>query len=355
VAIINDQFFGDISGRLGSLSFSRNKSGKTVSNAVSRSSFSGNDSISNKQRFQEAVMLYKGLTQGEREAIGNRLKTRYRNLSAFNYFIKLYIKKGWDYTREWIDEIMSVTVLWKNIEGDPSEAPDLVAQIEGQIIDHIINNNDLGETNPQFAPSVISVKNYVDSHTPASPVIDDSTLLCTDPVKAPSVRSVKSYVDSHAPASPVIDDSTLSSADPVKAPSVRSVKSYVDSHVIPAILKTVKLSLTRSQCLNLISSPIDIVPAVSGKFLIPLQAWAIPHFTYASPHTLAMQIGTTPGGTSILSQSNVNQAELINPLLVQTVTGWSLSKLTLHGLGSIVITANPFTCDIYLAYLEITL
>ena len=138
--------------------------------------------------------------------------------------------------------------------------------------------------------------------------------------------------------------------------NIKVVVDYVDQEVIT---KTVKITLSSSQILNLFTTPVQLVPAVSGKLLVPTflhQKYTYNSTSYTTSGLFRLGIGTTFGfvtfGGSITGADN-SQA-LNNFAFAQSVTGLSYENLPIVVYAT---SANPASgngsLDLYLTYLEI--
>lgn len=194
----------------------------------------------------------------------------------------------------------------------------------------------------------------------------------------PTQKAVKTYTDS-AIGDAVFDinqeladkeniankstNVTTDGASNTKYPSVKAVKDYVDANIGgTSVVKSVKVSLSSSQILNLFTTPIEVVPAVSGKVLILRQIFQ--KYTHVSTaYTVAgnFRIGLGDPNFAPVSFSasiqSADNSESLNPIAPSSSTsGGTYINLPLV-LGC--LTSNPTggdgTLDLYITYFEITI
>jgi hypothetical protein len=155
---------------------------------------------------------------------------------------------------------------------------------------------------------------------------------------------------------------TTDGASDTKYPSVKAVKTYVDANVGVSVMKKIKVSLSSAQILNLYTTPIELVPSVTGKLLVPqflFQKYTHVSSAYTTSGLFRIGLGTISFGFSAFGAviTSADNAEGLNNLNYSTST----SGLTYENLPIVLgaTTANPSggngTLDLYLTYLEITL
>lgn len=136
------------------------------------------------------------------------------------------------------------------------------------------------------------------------------------------------------------------------------ILDYVDQQTIA---KTIKVSLTSPQILNLFSTPLTIIPAVAGKVLIVRQIFQ--KYTHVSTaytsNTWRIGFGSpnfgfTSFGPAITSADN---SESLNPIAPTSGTSGGTFVNSPLVLGC--ITSDPIdgdgTLDLYVTYFEITI
>ena len=146
-------------------------------------------------------------------------------------------------------------------------------------------------------------------------------------------------------------------------PTQKAVKTYVDANIGgTSVVKSVKVSLSSSQILNLFTTPIEVVPAVPGKVLILRQIFQ--KYTHVSTaYTVAgnFRIGLGDPNFAPVSFSasiqSADNSESLNPIAPSSSTsGGTYINLPLV-LGC--LTSNPTggdgTLDLYITYFEITI
>lgn len=155
---------------------------------------------------------------------------------------------------------------------------------------------------------------------------------------------------------------TTDGASDTKYPSVKAVKTYVDANAGVSVMKNIKVTLSSAQILALNTTPIQLVPAVTGKLLVP--QFLFQKYNHAStPYTTSglfriglgsINFGFAAFGAVITSADN---AQGLNNFSYSQST----SGLTYQNLPIIIgaTTANPTggdgTLDLYLTYLEVTI
>lgn len=155
---------------------------------------------------------------------------------------------------------------------------------------------------------------------------------------------------------------TTDGSSDTKYPSVKAVKTYVDANGGTSFLKKVKVTLSSAQLLALFTTPVELVPAVTGKVIIPQflhQRYTHVSTAYTTSGQFRIGLGT-PNFAGVLFSATVTSADNaqgLNNLNYNTAT----SGLVYENLPIVVgaTTANPTggdgTLDIYLTYLEITI
>lgn len=128
------------------------------------------------------------------------------------------------------------------------------------------------------------------------------------------------------------------------------------------ILKTIKRTITSAELLDLFDTPIEIVPAVTGKLLVPqflFQKYNHVSTAYTTSGLFRLGLGTITFGFSAFTPvitSADNSQGLNNFSYAQSGSGVEYQSLPIV-LGA--LSANPASgdgaLDLYLTYLEITL
>lgn len=141
--------------------------------------------------------------------------------------------------------------------------------------------------------------------------------------------------------------------------AIKAVADYVDQQVIS---KSIKRTLTSAEILALFTTSVEIVPAVTGKLLVPqflFQKYNHNTTAYTTSGLFRLGLGTisfAPINFTPVVTSADNAQGLTNFTYNQSASG-----LTYQNLPIVVgaTTANPTlgdgTLDLYLTYLEITL
>lgn len=141
-----------------------------------------------------------------------------------------------------------------------------------------------------------------------------------------------------------------------------AMKDSIDYTTENIVVKKVKVSLSSAQILNLFTTPIELIPAVTGKLLVPqflFQKYTHVSSAYTTSGLFRIGLGTISFGFSAFGAviTSADNAEGLNNLNYSTST----SGLTYENLPIVVgaTSANPTggngTLDLYLTYLEITL
>jgi len=155
---------------------------------------------------------------------------------------------------------------------------------------------------------------------------------------------------------------TTDGASDTKYPSVKAIKTYVDANVGVSVIKNIKVTLTSAQLLALNTTPIELVPAVTGKLLVPqflFQKYNHVSTAYTTSGFFRIGLGSINFGFTAFSAviTTADNAQALNNF----VYSQSNSGLTYENLPLIIgaTTANPTggdgTLDLYLTYLEVTL
>jgi len=129
-----------------------------------------------------------------------------------------------------------------------------------------------------------------------------------------------------------------------------------------SFLKKVKVTLSSAQLLDLFTTPIELVPAVTGKVIIPqflLQKYTHVSTAYTTSGLFKVGLGSInfAGITFSATVTSADNAQGLTNLNYNQ----SISGLVYENLPIVVgaTTANPVggdgTLDIYLTYLEITI
>ena len=146
--------------------------------------------------------------------------------------------------------------------------------------------------------------------------------------------------------------------------SMKKIADYVDEQIlsITSVQKTVKITLSSAEILSIFTTPVELVPAVTGKVIIPQflhQRYTHVSTAYTTSGQFRIGLGT-PNFAGVLFSATVTSADNaqgLNNLNYNTAT----SGLVYENLPIVVgaTTANPTggdgTLDIYLTYLEITI
>jgi hypothetical protein len=175
-------------------------------------------------------------------------------------------------------------------------------------------------------------------------------------------EELNSFVDTN-----VTNKTVAQSLTPVdEGEAIKKVADYVDEQlaefegITAPILKTIKVSLTSAEILDLYTTPKVIIPAEEGKIFVP--AFLFQKYTHVTTayttsglFRLIMSPYTYANFTPIIT-SNDN-AQAMNTFGM----GWASSGVDYTGLGLQLqaLTANPTggngTLELYITYYEITL
>jgi hypothetical protein len=155
---------------------------------------------------------------------------------------------------------------------------------------------------------------------------------------------------------------TTDGASDTKYPSVKAVKTYVDANAGVSVMKNIKVTLSSAQILALNTTPIELVPAVTGKLLVPqflFQKYNHVSTPYTTSGLFRIGLGSITFGFSAFGAvitSADNSQGLNNFGYSQSTSGLTYQNLPLI-IGA--TTANPTggngTLDLYLTYLEVTI
>ena len=128
------------------------------------------------------------------------------------------------------------------------------------------------------------------------------------------------------------------------------------------VYKTVKVTLSSAEILDLFTTPVELVPAVTGKLLVPqffFQKYNHVSSAYTTSGLFRIGLGTPNFGfgafTPVITRAD-NAQGLNNISYAQSTSG-----LEYQGKAIVIgaTSANPVdgdgTLDLYLTYLEITL
>lgn len=245
-------------------------------------------------------------------------------------------------------------------------------QITNETVDFAITPNEVGSR-------MKDTIDYTTEQKALSEVLTNKStnvLLGTSDTLYPTQKAVKTYTDSAigdavfdinqelADKENITNKSTnvnLGTSNTLY-PTQNAVKAYVDANAGGvSIVKNIKVSLTSPQILNLFSTPLTIIPAVTGKVLIIANIFQ--KYTHvSSPYTSntwrigynSQSFGFVGFGPAITSSDN---AESFNPVTPSSAT----SGLTFVGLPLVLgcQSANPSggdgTLDLYITYYEITI
>jgi hypothetical protein len=155
---------------------------------------------------------------------------------------------------------------------------------------------------------------------------------------------------------------TTDGASDTKYPSVKAVKTYVDANSGVSVIKNIKVTLSSAQILALNTTPVELVPAVTGKLLVP--QFLFQKYNHVStPYTTSglfriglgsITLGFAAFGAVITSADNAQG--LNNFVYSQSTSGLTYQNLPLIiGATSANPTGGDGTLDLYLTYLEVTL
>ncbi len=180
-----------------------------------------------------------------------------------------------------------------------------------------------------------------------------------------ALREVANYVDQQDALNELlVNKSTnvaLGTSDTLY-PTQNAVKTYVDANAGVSVMKNIKVTLSSAQLLALNTTPIQLVPAVTGKLLVPqflFQKYNHVSTPYTTSGLFRVGLGSITFGFSTFGAvitSADNEQGLNNFTYSQSASG-----LTYQNLPIVVgaTTANPTggdgTLDLYLTYLEVTL
>ena len=166
---------------------------------------------------------------------------------------------------------------------------------------------------------------------------------------------LNTYVDTE-----VTNKTAVNSQSPTnEGNAIKAVADYVDERIV---LKTVKRILTSAELLDLFDTPIQLVPSVSGKLLVPqflFQKFNHNTTAYTISGLFRIGLGTPNFGFNSFAPvvtSAENAQGLTNFIYNQSTSGLTYAELPIV-VGA--ITANPAsgdgTLELHLTYLEITI
>jgi hypothetical protein len=200
---------------------------------------------------------------------------------------------------------------------------------------------------PKLTDTVLGVQ-YEEMKDPAVKnfSIDDIVTLAVDEIVTPTLQTVTA------------EGANTTVQMQINGVNVATVNDIQGSN----ILKNIKVTLTSAQLLNLFTTPIELVPAVTGKLLIPqflFQKYNHVSSAYTTSGSFRIGLGSITFGFSAFSAviTSADNAQGLNNFSYSQST----SGLTYQNLPIVVgaTTANPTggngTLDLYLTYLEVTL
>ena len=167
-------------------------------------------------------------------------------------------------------------------------------------------------------------------------------------------EGLNTYVDTE-----VTNKTAVNSLTPInEGNAIKKVADYVDEKIV---LKTIKRVLSSSEILSLFTTPIEIVPSVEGKVLVPqflFQKYNHNTTAFTTSGLFRIGLGTTSFGFVTFGAviTSAEDSEGLNNLIYAQST----SGLTYANLPIVVraTTANPEAGDgeleLHLTYLEIT-
>lgn len=137
---------------------------------------------------------------------------------------------------------------------------------------------------------------------------------------------------------------------------------YVDQEISKSIRKVVKVSLSSSDILNLNTTPITLIPVVTGKAVLPrsvFQKYTHVSAAYSGGVNWRLAFGATSLYVSSFAPAiqSADNSESINDI---TVSNAPLSGDTFSGKSLLLTTPNAWTSGngtivLYIEYSEITL
>jgi len=129
-----------------------------------------------------------------------------------------------------------------------------------------------------------------------------------------------------------------------------------------SIIKTVKVTLSSAEILDLFTTPVELVPAVTGKLLVPqffFQKYNHVSSAYTTSGLFRIGLGTPNFGfgafTPVITSAD-NAQGLNNISYAQSTSGLEYqAKAIVVGATSANPTGGDGNLELYLTYLEITL
>jgi hypothetical protein len=153
-------------------------------------------------------------------------------------------------------------------------------------------------------------------------------------------------------------------ASDTKYPSVKAVKTYVDANAGVSVVKVRKTTISSAQVLNIFSTPVEIVPAVAGKIIVPTNIVIIINFNTTQYSDVGgawrVRFGSTSTSiatiTSYLGSASYNQQVLQTLFYSAFTTSGSFdnSPILLTTTGNNPIGGNS-GISVYVTYTEITI
>jgi hypothetical protein len=174
------------------------------------------------------------------------------------------------------------------------------------------------------------------------------------------------YVDEQTATKEILSnkstDVTIDGASDTKYPSVKAVKTYVDANAGVSVMKNIKVTLSSAQILALNTTPIELVPAVTGKLLVPqflFQKYNHVSTPYTTSGLFRIGLGSITFGFAAFGAviTSADNAQGLNNFgYSQSTSGLTYQNLPLIiGATSANPTGGDGTLDLYLTYLEVTL
>lgn len=143
---------------------------------------------------------------------------------------------------------------------------------------------------------------------------------------------------------------------------MKAVVDYIDQEISKSIRKVVKVSLSSSDILNLNTTPITLIPAVTGKAILPrsvFQKYTHVSTAYSGGVNWRLAFGATSLYVSSFAPAiqSADNAESINDI---TVSNAPISGDTFSSKSLLLTTPNAWTSGngtivLYIEYSEITL
>ncbi len=146
--------------------------------------------------------------------------------------------------------------------------------------------------------------------------------------------------------------------------ALKEVANYIDQEILSVapVQKMVKITLSSAEILSIFTSPKELVPAVSGKLLVPVflhQRYIHDSSAYTGGATWRIGLGAINTAFSVVT-AVIGSAD--NSQAIQSFTqNFSTSGTSYDGLNIIIgaTSADPTGGDgileLYLTYLEITI